>query len=343
MLAKQHSPTIISMPTSYMYNGQKVNIIDTPGHVDFIAEVERSMLVLDGAILVISAKESVQSHTRLLFSALKRMAVPTLIFVNKIDRMGVDTEKVLGQIRKQLSPNICVMQEVIGEGSKQAQVSSIALEPDDTLIENLAAVDETILIDYLEENEIADERLYQTLKMAVAERRLYPLLFGSALNGIGIEGILDGINQLLPRFEPLAIDNANGEEASGIVFKVSRMGGKTGRICMIKLTAGQVFHRKFIGQDKVTGLSRWHHGKMEPVQTLQAGDIGIVSGLHHFNVGDTFGQMTQNKGFSLGKPTLKVKVMVDRPMQRMELLDALMVMADHDPYLSYERNEFNEH
>jgi len=178
--------------------------------------------------------------------------------------------------------------------------------------------------------------------MAVAERRLYPLLFGSALNGIGIEGILDGINQLLPRFEPLAIDNANGEEASGIVFKVSRMGGKTGRICMIKLTAGQVFHRKFIGQDKVTGLSRWHHGKMEPVQTLQAGDIGIVSGLHHFNVGDTFGQMTQNKGFSLGKPTLKVKVMVDRPMQRMELLDALMVMADHDPYLSYERNEFND-
>lgn len=336
-LERERGISIISMPTSYMYKGQKVNIIDTPGHVDFVAEVERSMLVLDGAILVISAKEGVQSHTRLLFNALKRMEVPTLIFMNKIDRMGVEIEKVIAEIHKQLTPDICVLQEVMHEGSKQAQVQSTSLEPDDTLIESLSIVDEALLIDYLDGAEISNERLHRGLKLAVAGQVIYPLIFGSALNSIGMQEVLDGINQLLPHFEPLGMD-----ETSGIVFKVSRLHGKTGRVCMIKLTAGQVVHRGFIGQDKVTNLSRWNQGQVEPVKTLYAGDIGIVSGLHHLHVGEAFGHGIDYKGFSLGKPTLKVKIMVDRPTQRQELLEALTVMADNDPYLSYELNEFND-
>jgi ribosomal protection tetracycline resistance protein len=314
-LERERGISIISMPTSYSYQGQKVNIIDTPGHVDFVAEVERSMLVLDGAILVISAKEGVQSHTKLLFNALKRMAVPTLLFVNKIDRLGVEIEKVLLAIRTYLSPNICVLQEVIGEGSKQATVRDLTLQPQDTLIEFLSEVDEMIMLDYLEGNEISTERLHRTLKMAVAQRVVYPMLFGSALNGIGIPAMLDRINSLLPQFEPLTTD-----ETSGIVFKVRRRHIKTMRECMIKLTAGQVKLRDLIGEDRVTNLSRWHHGSVEVTKVLQAGDIGIVTGLDHLKVGDTFGQGIRQQGFSLGKPTLKVKVEVDRPNQRQELL-----------------------
>ena len=336
-LERERGISIISMPTSYTYQGQKVNIIDTPGHVDFVAEVERSMLVLDGAILVISAREGVQSHTKLLFNALTRMAVPTLIFVNKIDRLGVDIEKVLQEIRMQLSPDIWVMQAVAGEGSKQAQVRNLALQPDDELIEILSKIDEMLLIDYLEGDEISSERLQRTLKMAVAERAVYPLLFGSVLNGIGMQEILDEINNLLPQFEPLETD-----EVSGIVFKVSRKYVKTMRECMIKLTAGQVALRDFIDQDKVTSIYRWNQGKVEVTKVLQAGDIGIVTGLNHLKVGDTFGQGVRHKGFSLGKPTLKVKVEADRPSQRQALLEALALMMDNDPYLSYELNEFNE-
>lgn len=336
-LERERGISIISMPTSYTHQGQKVNIIDTPGHVDFVAEVERSMLVLDGAILVISAKEGVQSHTQLLFQALKRMAVSTLIFVNKIDRMGVEIDTVLAEIRQQLSSDLCVIQAVIGEGSKQAQVQEVVLQPEDHLIELLSIVDETILVDYLEGDEISSERLRRTLKLAIAQRVVYPVLFGSALNGIGIQEMLDEINRLLPEFEPLDTD-----EPSGIVFKISRLHGKTGRVCMIKLTAGQVVHRGLIGADKVTSLSRWHHGQVEPVKMLHAGDIGMMMGLHHLNVGDIFGQGTRNRGFSLGKPTLKVKVQVDRPTQRQELLEALTIMADNDPYLSYELNTFND-
>ncbi|MBX3010429.1 MAG: TetM/TetW/TetO/TetS family tetracycline resistance ribosomal protection protein [Caldilineaceae bacterium] len=336
-LERERGISIISMPTSYTYQGQKVNIIDTPGHVDFIAEVERSMLVLDGAILVISAKEGVQSHTKLLFNALKRMAVPTLLFVNKVDRMGVEVAKVLAEIHKHLTPALCVLQTVYGEGSKQAQVQAVPLEPTDALLELLAQVDEAILVDYLEGAALSQARLGQTLQQAVAARVLYPVLFGSALNGIGIPEMLAGIQQWLPAFEPLATD-----EPSGVVFKIMHQHGKKGRTCVIKLTAGQVFLRGFIGADRVTGLSRWQHGQVEAVPVLQAGDIGMVIGLHQLKVGNTFGQGTHHKGFALGKPTLKVKIQAERLLQRPELLEALTVMADNDPYLSYQLNEFND-
>lgn len=336
-LERERGISIISMPTSYNYQGRKVNIIDTPGHVDFVAEVERSMLVLDGAILVISAKEGVQSHTKLLFNALKRMAVPTLIFVNKVDRMGVEIAKVLTAIRKYLTQAICVMQEVSGVGSKQAQLHPVSLTPDDALIELLSTADETLLVDYLDGQPLTHDRLYQALQQAVAARVAYPVLFGSALNGIGIPELLVEINHLLPDFAPLAT-----AETSGVVFKVLRQHVKKGRTCMVKLTAGHLALRGFLGEDRVTGLSRWHHGQVEAVPVLQAGDIAMVMGLHHLPVGATFGQGTRNKGFALGKPTLKVKILAERSAQRQELLEALTIMADNDPYLSYQMNAFND-
>lgn len=337
-LERERGITIKSMSTSYNYQGQKINIVDTPGHVDFVAEVERSMLLLDGAILVISAREGVQSHTKLLFNALKRMEIPTLIFINKIDRVGVDIEKVITQIRTQLSPNIFALQDVIDEGTRQAQIKNLALQADDDLIELLSQVDETILLDYLEGDNISSERLHDALKMAVAERTVYPLLFGSALHSIGVQEILDRICNLLPQFKPL-----NTDDASGIVSAVTRMDNiMPGRMCVIKLTAGQVTHRGFIGEDKITHLFRWNHGQAESVQTLHAGDIGLVMGLNHLKVGDTFGDGVQRKDFSLGKPMLKVKVLIDRPSQRKELLEALTLIEESDPYLSYELSEFNE-
>lgn len=336
-LERERGISIISMPTSYNFQGRKVNIIDTPGHVDFVAEVERSMLVLDGAILVISAKEGVQSHTKLLFNALKRMAVPTLIFVNKVDRMGVELAKVLAAICKYLTPAICVIQEVSEVGSKQAQIHPVALAPDDALVELLSTADEALLVDYLDGQPLTHDRLRQALQQAVAARVAYPVLFGSALNGIGIQELLVEINQLLPDFRPLET-----AEPSGVVFKVLRQHVKKGRTCMVKLTAGHLALRGFLGEDRVTGLSRWHHGQVEAVPVLQAGDIAMVMGLHHLPVGATFGQGTPNKGFALGKPTLKVKIFAARPAQRQELLEALTIMADNDPYLSYQLNAFND-
>lgn len=337
-LERERGITIKSMSSSYNYQGQKINIVDTPGHVDFVAEVERSMLLLDGAILVISAREGVQSHTKLLFNALKRMEIPTLIFVNKIDRVGVDIEKVITEIRIQLSSDIFLLQDVINQGSRQAQIKDLALQADDDLIELLSQVDETIMLDYLEGEHISIRRLHDTLKLSIAERAIYPVLFGSALHGIGMQEMLNEINELLPQFNAPDTD-----EPGGIVSGVTRMSDiTTGRVCVIKLTSGKIKHRGFIGEDKITHLLRWNHGQVEAVQTLHTGDIGMVVGLNHLNVGDTFGEEAHHKNFSLAKPMLKVKVLVDRPDQRKNLLEALTLIEESDPYLSYELSEFSD-
>lgn len=116
-LEKQRGITIRSSTISFEWAETKVNIIDTPGHMDFIAEVERSLCVLDGAVLVISAKEGIQVQTRIIFQTLQKLKIPTLIFVNKVDRIGVYLEDLYVQLREQLTPDILVMQSVLGAGS----------------------------------------------------------------------------------------------------------------------------------------------------------------------------------------------------------------------------------
>lgn len=336
-LERERGISIMSMPTSYNYKGQKINIIDTPGHVDFIAEVERSMSILDGAILVISAKEGVQSHTKLLFNALSRIGIPTLIFINKIDRMGVELKKVLNEIRMFLSEKIHLMQEVFEEGTRQAVVTEKNLIAKDELIDILSNIDETVISDYLEDMVISHERLENLFKTAVTEKEVYPVFLGSALNDIGVEGLLDGINNLLPLFKPL-----DTQDTSGIIFKVRRRHLKTGRECILKVTAGSIEKFSHIGEDKITNMSIWEHGKIYPVDVLYAGEIGIVTGLNHFSIGYEFGQPMNHKGISLGKPTLKSKIIPVNKSQRKQLLEALSLIMEGDPYLSYELNEFND-
>ena len=187
---------------------------------------------------------------------------------------------------------------------------------------------------------------HQLLPLAVAERAIYPVIFGSALNGIGMQEVLDTINNLLPRFTPLDKEEASGDpsgEPSGIVFKVARQNVKTGRVCMIKLTAGEVQNRGLIGENKVTGgvtVASWTGGTRQSSASWRYWD---GDGASRSESGATpSGKGSITRGVALGTPTLKVKVQVDRPTQRRELLEALTVIADNDPYLSYELNEFND-
>ncbi|MGB1285446.1 MAG: GTP-binding protein [Aggregatilineales bacterium] len=336
-LERERGISIKSMPTSYQYNDQKINIIDTPGHADFIAEVERALILLDGAVLVISAREAVQSHTRLLFNALQRMQIPIMLFINKIDRMGVDPDVVLHDIRTQLSPNIYPLQKVINPGGRDVQVRALSLNPDDNLIEMLSTVDESLLLDYLNDEFISENRLRETLQQAVAERTVYPVLFGSALQSIGLPEMLDGINTWLPSFTALDTD-----VPSGVVASILRLPSIVGRCSVIQVTAGEVRQRDTIGEDKITRLFQFNQGEIIPVDTLVAGDTGIAIGLHHLNVGDTFGAGTRHQSFKLGKPALRVRLEIKRLTQRHTLLKALTLMAESDPYLSYELNSFND-
>jgi len=336
-LEKERGITILSASTSYYYKEQKVNIIDTPGHTDFVAEVERSMLVLDGAILVISAKEGVQSHTKLLFNTLINKGVPTLLFINKIDRMGVNVQKVLNDIRRLLTGKIIVMQTVKNEGSRDAVVDATGMRMTDDIVELLSEVDETLMMDYLEGITLESQRLTTLLKIATGECLAFPVFLGSALNNIGIEQILNAVNEYLPHFQ-----NSDTEIPGGIVFRIGHTQRHTGRFSVLKLTSGSLKRYDTVGGDRITNLSIWENGRLKAVDRISAGEIGLVTGLHHMNIGDTFGEAKCEADISLGKPTLRAKISPKNKARRKELLEALSLMRESDPYLSYELSDFND-
>src|SRR5881409_2637081 len=147
-MERQRGITIKSAVVSFAIGDVMVNLIDTPGHPDFIAEVERALSVLDGAVLVISAVEGVQSQTRVLMRALERLQIPTLLFVNKVDRMGADCERVLNEISERLTRATVAMASVGGQGTRAAFVRP---HPDGELVNVLAEHDDALLVAYLDD------------------------------------------------------------------------------------------------------------------------------------------------------------------------------------------------
>lgn len=159
-LERQRGITIRSSTTSFEWNGTKINIIDTPGHMDFISEVERSLCVLDGAVLVISAKEGVQVQTRAIFQTLLKLKIPTLIFINKVDRTGVCLEELYTDIREQLTSDIVIMQTLDGMASNDILISDYA-SISDTATEKLLDLDESLAKKFILNQPIA-EKEYNT-------------------------------------------------------------------------------------------------------------------------------------------------------------------------------------
>ncbi len=203
-LERQRGITIKSAVVSFVIDDVTVNLIDTPGHPDFIAEVERVLSVLDGAVLVISAVEGVQPQTRLLMRALRRLRIPTLLFVNKIDRAGAGYERVLAAISERLTPAIVAMGTVDELGTRAARFTpwaagDAALRT--RLTEVLADQDDSILAAYVEDGRVPYRRLREELATQTRRSLVHPVFFGSAITGAGGESLMAGIAELLPAAE----------------------------------------------------------------------------------------------------------------------------------------------
>src|SRR6478736_224347 len=215
-LERQRGITIKSAVVSFeLANGVTVNLIDTPGHPDFIAEVERVLSVLDGCVVVVSAVEGVQPQTRILFRALQRLHIPTLLFVNKIDRPGADPEGVLDAIEQRLSPEVVPMGSAAGLGTRSAEFAPFG--PADAELAERARAGE-----------------------------VHPVFFGSALTGAGVDEVMDGIANLLP-----AQDGDGEGPLSARVFKIER-GASGDRIAYTRLFSGTVHVRDRLDAGKVT-------------------------------------------------------------------------------------------
>ena len=235
-LERKRGISIKSSPISFTWNDFKINIIDTPGHVDFISEVERSLSVLDGAILIISAKEGIQSQTRILFDTLKSLNIPTIIFVNKIDRVGVNYYKLINELKEVLCDKAIKLQEVYNEESKLVSIRSTFEEKliDDDIINVLSELDESILESYINDVKISNKYIEDKISFFAKKGVVYPILCGSALNGVGIKELLDGIVRFIP-----FCNESSDKDLSGVVFKIQIDNGNEQKV-FIRLFQGKI-------------------------------------------------------------------------------------------------------
>ena len=301
-LERQRGITIKSAVVSFPIDDVTVNLIDTPGHPDFIAEVERVLSVLDGAVLVISAVEGVQSQTPLLMRALQRLRVPTLLFVNKIDRRGADCERVVQEISRRLTSAIVPM----------ASAGSAAFR--ERLVEALAERDETILDAYVEGESLPYDRLHEALTAQTKRALVYPVYFGSAITGAGVDALMSGIAELLPAAEA----DANGPP-SGTVFKIER-GSAGERIAYVRMFSGalRVRDRLQVGENerKVTAISVFDQGSAVQSNSMTARQIGKVWGLGEIRIGDAIGDPRPRAEHHFAPPTLETAVVPRDPTRR---------------------------
>ena len=274
-LEQQRGITIRSAVVSFAVDGLHVNLIDTPGHPDFIAEVERVLSVLDGAVLVISAVEGVQPQTRVLMRALQRLDVPTLIFVNKTDRVGADEVRALQSIRERLAV-AAVPMAGFEDNEFRARLAEVLAERDDEL---LAA--------YLDE-ELSDDRLRAGLVAQTGRAEVHPVFFGSAVTGAGVAALRAGIAELLP-----TSSGDPDEPVAGRVFKIER-GASGEKVAYVRMDSGTVAVRDLVGfgsdlEAKVTAIEAFEHGRSTRRVSVAAGGIGKLWGLHEIQIGDRIG------------------------------------------------------
>ncbi|MFG2478950.1 GTP-binding protein [Streptomyces fagopyri] len=340
-LERQRGITIKSAVVSFAIDDDvTVNLIDTPGHPDFIAEVERVLAVLDGAVLVVSAVEGVQAQTRVLMRTLRRLRIPTLVFVNKIDRGGARYEPVLENIAARLTPAIVPMGEVTGSGTRDARFARFTADRLRASRSDLLAEHDDALLAAYVEGRVSRDRFRDALVRQTGRTLVHPVFFGSAMTGAGVDELIAGIRELLP-----PAGGAADGPVSGTVFKVER--GPAGeKIAYVRLFSGTLRTRDRLclrdgGEAKVTAISVFDSGTAVPEPDVTAGRIGKLWGLGDIRIGDTVGvpRKSSDGEFHFSPPTLETVVVPRRPSDRGALHLALTQLAEQDPLINLRQDE----
>ena len=300
-LEQQRGITIRSAVASFTLDDARINLVDTPGHPDFIAEVERTVSVLDGVILVISAVEGVQPQTRILMRTLQKLEIPTVIFINKIDRRGARYDSLLSDINQKLQIETVKMTDVQNVGTSHASAHPVKEDSADT--QSLAAV---------------------------------PVFSGSAMTGAGIQQL---INKLLLFLPPT--DHPEDSPVSGSIFKIERnVAGEKITYLSLKSGKLHIREQLQIGdtRDKVTEILVYENGSLKKVDVLSAGEIGQLRGLVTAKIGDQIGIDKQKQsGHHFAPPTLETIIEPQSETDKGSLYVALEQLAEQDPLINMRR------
>lgn len=308
-LERARGITIFSKQAIFHWKDWEINLLDTPGHIDFSAEMERTLTVLDYAILVISGASGVQGHTKTLWKLLRRYHIPTFIFVNKLDQNGVEKENVYAELRRKLSGNIVDFQAEKEEW-----------------LDELSMCSEEMMEATLEEREITKEMI----SFAIAREELFPCYFGSALKLMGVEILLDAITEY-------AIEKEYPEEFGAIVYKITRDFQGT-RLTHIKVTGGEVKNKMVIGEEKVNQIRIYNGIRFESVSDVGAGTVCALVGLNHTYVGQSLGE-DHTAIPKVLEPVLSYEMILPEDIVPNMVMPKLKEMAEEFPELQLQWDE----
>ncbi|UED87313.1 elongation factor G [Streptomyces profundus] len=346
-LERERGITIRSAVATFTTGDLQVNLVDTPGHPDFIAEVERALSVLDAAVLVLSAVEGVQAQTRVLMRSLRRLGLPTLLFLNKIDRPGARPESLLGEVRARLAPHLVPLTTVTDPGTPGAGALPRPLDAPEVRAEVaavLAEQDEALLGQLVDERPPSARALGRALVEQTAAGLVHPVLCGSALTGAGSAQLVEALRTLLrpPAADPHAAP-------SGTVFAIERTGAGE-KAAYLRLFDGQLaarrlvtFHRRepdggvgeFTGRiSRVEVVGAEGEAGAPAGRRLRAGGIARLYGLPRVRIGDRLGRPPrESTGTHFAPPSLETVVRPADPERKTALHAALTALADEDPLI----------
>ena len=333
-IERQRGISVTAASASMTWKDSTINLIDTPGHMDFTGEVERALLAMDAVVLVISAAEGIQSQTELFWKAARGLGLPTILFVNKIDRTGCEPEEVLRQIRKELSAAVIPLNRAENPGSTACALAARIWDEDEWL--ELCEHDEALAERYLEAGKLEAETARTALEKQARAGLVFPLLFGAAPLSLGVDALLAAIETLLPHGESLP-DGA----PVGVVYKIEHS-QTMGKIAHVRLYEGTLKNRDSVEifragaepfTEKVTQIRRISGGKHEDKGELIGGDIAAVYGLTDVKIGDRLGQYWAKEQPRLTNALFAVQVSAV-PGEEPKLLKALTELSDEDPSMS---------
>ncbi|MCC8142377.1 MAG: TetM/TetW/TetO/TetS family tetracycline resistance ribosomal protection protein [Lachnospiraceae bacterium] len=304
-LERARGITIFSKQAEMTWGNMRLTLLDTPGHVDFSAETERTLGVLDYAVLVISGADGVQGHTKTLWELLKRYNIPAFLFVNKMDQPGTDRERLMAALKEGLDGS-CV---------DFSDVSSAVCQ------EEIAACDEEAMETFFTSGRVPDERI----RHMIWKRELFPCFFGSALKGSGIAEFLDGLDQY-------TIQKVYPDEFGARVYKITR-DPKGVRLTHLKITGGSLKVRDTLFEEKVSQIRIYNGEKFDAPQEVPAGEVCAVAGPKRTYPGQGFGFESEGAAPVL-EPVLSRQILLPEETDAGSMLPKLRMLEEEQPELA---------
>lgn len=350
---KQRGISVRTATATTKWQGATINIIDTPGHVDFAGEVERALSALDYAVVIVSAVEGVRAHTENILKSLDAANLPRLVFINKVDRTGADVSKVIKELKNISSQTHIVLSDIENEGTENCKVS----EHDEktfcsSATETLADISDEAAELFLDDKVLTKEKTDEIIRKEISSCRLTPVVFGSAKYAVGVKELAD----ILVKYMPDSTRRAT-EDLCGIVFKIEH-DKSLGKVSHIRLFGGEIANRDEVElfapekslivesdaveienkksiKEKVSQIKKFCGARSTDIGIIRSGDVAAVCGLPSAKNGFYIGTPIHSEYANLVNPFLRVKVTpADRdPLKVPALAAALNELSDEEPYM----------